>query len=90
VLGAVRASRPEVVLLDIGLPGMNGYEVARQLRGEPEFAGLVLAAMTGYGQDEDRRKSREAGFDAHLTKPLDPGTLEAFITSPELFVATAT
>jgi CheY-like chemotaxis protein/two-component sensor histidine kinase len=88
VLGVVRDFRPDVVLLDIGLPGMDGYEVARRLRGEPSLAGLVLAAMTGYGQDEDRRKSREAGFDVHLTKPLNPDTLEAFISSPELFGAT--
>lgn len=87
VFGAVRDFRPEVVLLDIGLPGMSGFEVARQLRREQEFRGLVLAAMTGYGQDEDRRKSREAGFDVHLTKPLDPDTLAAFVTSPELFMA---
>lgn len=81
VLQAVREFGPEVILLDIGLPGMTGYEVARQLRAEPGFEPLVLAAMTGYGQDEDRRRSREAGFDVHLIKPLDPLKLEALIAS---------
>jgi PAS domain S-box-containing protein len=82
VLQAVRDFGPEVILLDIGLPGMTGYEVAEQLRAQPEFESLVLAAMTGYGQDQDRRRSREAGFDLHLTKPLDPLKLEAVVASP--------
>jgi signal transduction histidine kinase/ActR/RegA family two-component response regulator len=81
-LRAVRDFRPEVVLLDIGLPGMSGYDVARELRARPECEGLVLAAVTGYGQDDDRRRAREAGFDYHLTKPLDPDTLTAFVESP--------
>jgi signal transduction histidine kinase len=62
---------PEVVLLDIGLPGMDGYEVARRMRRQPALQGLLLVALTGYGQDEDRRRSREAGFNLHLVKPLD-------------------
>jgi PAS domain S-box-containing protein len=82
VLKAVRDFRPEIILLDIGLPGMTGYEVAKQLRAQPEFESLLLAAMTGYGQDEDKRRSKEAGFDLHLTKPLDPHKLEAIIASP--------
>ncbi len=81
VLQAVRDFGPEIILLDIGLPGMTGYEVAQQLRSQPEFGALVLAAMTGYGQDEDKRRSREAGFDHHLTKPLDPEKLEALVAS---------
>jgi PAS domain S-box-containing protein len=81
VLRAVREFGPEIILLDIGLPGISGYEVAQQLRSQPEFGALLLAAMTGYGQDEDRRRSREAGFDHHLTKPLDPEKLEALIAS---------
>jgi two-component system CheB/CheR fusion protein len=81
-LGAVRRFRPELVLLDIGLPGMSGYEVARQLRAEPGLGGLVVAAMTGYGQDDDRRRSHEAGCDAHLTKPLAPADLVAFVADP--------
>ncbi|MEX0702547.1 MAG: ATP-binding protein [Planctomycetales bacterium] len=61
--------RPEIVLLDIGLPGMDGYEVAARVRGNPEFDDVLLVALTGYGQDEDRRKSRRVGFDEHLVKP---------------------
>ena len=62
---------PDVVLLDIGLPGMDGYEVARQLRAMPATAGTFLVAMTGYGRDEDRALTQEAGFDRHLVKPVD-------------------
>lgn len=69
-LEAARASKPELVLLDIGLPGMDGYEVVRRLRAEPELTRSYIAAVSGYGQDQDRRRSREAGFDAHLTKPV--------------------
>jgi PAS domain S-box-containing protein len=76
---AVRDFQPEIILLDIGLPGMTGYEVARHLRSQPALDSLVLAAMTGYGQDEDRRRSEEAGFNFHLTKPLDPSMLEALV-----------
>ncbi|HKB01381.1 MAG TPA: response regulator, partial [Gemmataceae bacterium] len=82
VLQAVRDFRPDVILLDIGLPGMTGYEVAQQLRAQPGLESVVLAAMTGYGQDDDRRRSREAGFNHHLTKPLDPERLHALIASP--------
>jgi CheY-like chemotaxis protein len=62
---------PEVVLLDIGLPGMDGYEVARRLRQKPGLSGVALVAVTGYGQEEDRQRAREAGFDRHLVKPAD-------------------
>jgi two-component system CheB/CheR fusion protein len=71
--------RPEVVLLDIGLPGMGGYEVARRLRAQPELEGVVPVALTGYGQDEDRRRSRENGFDYHLTKPVEPAGLQRLL-----------
>ena len=65
---------PEVVLVDIGLPGLDGYEVARRIR---DVLGrrVTLVALTGYGQVEDRRRTREAGFDVHLVKPVDPETL---------------
>lgn len=66
---------PDVVLLDIGLPGMSGHEVARRLRAEVWADGLRLIAVTGWGQEGDRAKSLEAGFDEHLTKPIDPETL---------------
>jgi CheY-like chemotaxis protein len=69
------------VLLDIGLPGMDGFEVARRLRQESEMRQAVLVALTGYGQDEDRRKSLEAGFDHHLTKPVDFAVLKNLIDS---------
>jgi CheY-like chemotaxis protein len=82
-LEQVRNFRPEIVLLDIGLPGMSGYDVARAIRALPENRGLVIAAVTGYGQEEDRRKSREVGIDYHMTKPLAPNVLTAFIESPE-------
>jgi PAS domain S-box-containing protein len=72
--------QPEVVLLDIGLPGMSGYEVARKLRQAPGGRKLILAAMTGYGQEEDRRRSQEAGFDQHFTKPVDPEQVEVLLT----------
>ena len=61
--------RPDLILLDIGLPGMDGYQVARTLRGESDLDGAVLVALTGYGQEQDRQRSREAGFDEHLVKP---------------------
>ena len=70
-LEVATAQLPDVVLLDIGLPGINGYEVARRLRLLPRLAGVKLIAMTGYGQDSDRQLAREAGFDSHLTKPVD-------------------
>ncbi|HEV8629031.1 MAG TPA: PAS domain S-box protein [Thermoanaerobaculia bacterium] len=81
VLDAVRDQRPEVVLLDIGLPGRNGYDVARELRALADSPVRLLVAMTGYGQDEDRRRSAEAGFDVHLTKPIDPQQLRELIAS---------
>ncbi len=73
--------RPDVVLLDIGMPGMDGHEVARQLRSRPEFERTLLVALTGWGQDTDRRKSREAGFDRHLVKPVDPAELRSLLAS---------
>jgi len=82
---AVRTFRPELILLDIGLPGMSGYDVARQIRSDPESKGLFLTALTGYGQSEDRQRSLEAGFDFHITKPLGTEVLEALVTSPDTF-----
>jgi len=62
--------RPHVLLLDIGLPGMDGHEVCRRIRGEPWGRNITIAALTGWAREEDRRKSLEAGFDAHLAKPV--------------------
>jgi PAS domain S-box-containing protein len=76
---AVAAEGFDVVLLDIGLPGMDGYEVAAALRASPAGQGVLLVAMTGYGQDEDRRRARDVGFDVHLTKPLDPTRLRQIV-----------
>ena len=67
---AARAERPDVVFSDIGMPGMDGYELAQRLRNEPSLAGIVLVALTGYGQDNDRRRAKDAGFDHHLVKPV--------------------
>ena len=72
-------SRHEVVLLNIGMPGMDGYEVARRLRAQPKLERTSLAAITGWGQEQDRQKSKEASFDRHLVKPVDPETLGALL-----------
>lgn len=78
-LAAARRQRPDVVLCDIGLPGIDGYEVVRILRGEPEFQGCLFIAVTGYGDAVDRKRSREAGFAHHLTKPADPQQIAVLI-----------
>ena len=71
--------RPHIALLDIGMPHANGYEVARRIRGEPWGQDMVLIALTGWGQESDRRRSHEAGFDNHLTKPVDPDVLDELL-----------
>jgi len=68
-----------VILCDIGLPGMDGYAVARSLRGEPATSGAHLIALTGYGRESDRRRTREAGFDLHLVKPVEPLELKRLL-----------
>jgi DNA-binding response OmpR family regulator len=70
---------PEVVLLDIGLPKMDGYELARRMRALPGLEGAVLVAMTGFGDEMDRQRSREAGLDHHLVKPVDPAEVVAVL-----------
>jgi signal transduction histidine kinase/ActR/RegA family two-component response regulator len=77
---------PDLIFLDIGLPVMNGYAVARTLRGMPEFSHVHIAAVTGWGQEEDRRKAREAGCDSHFTKPLSPATLEDLLVTTALMI----
>jgi PAS domain S-box-containing protein len=78
-----RSYRPEIVILDIGLPGMDGYEIVRRLRAEECCRGALIIAASGYGQEEDRRRSREAGFDHHLVKPIDFDSLmDLFASRP--------
>jgi len=77
-LEAARSFRPQTILLDIGLPGMNGFEVARTLR-EEGFANEVIVAVSGYGQPEDRDRSRQAGFDDHLVKPVNQDELRSVL-----------
>ena len=79
-LRAAEALHPDVALLDIGLPGMNGYEAARQLRARPWGKRAVLVALTGWGRDEDRQRALDAGFDHHLVKPVDHAQLCALIS----------
>jgi len=80
-LEAFRTYRPSVVLLDIGLPEMDGYEVARRTRQQPEGGDVTLIALTGWGQEEDRRRSKEAGIDHHLVKPVDLNALEKLLAT---------
>src|SRR5262249_48105201 len=78
-LAAVEAEPPDLVFLDIGMPGVNGYDGARRLRQQPGVERLGLVAMTGWGQEEDRRRSQEAGFDHHLVKPVEPDALRKLL-----------
>lgn len=71
--------RPDVVLLDIGMPKLNGYETARRIRSEPWGRSMLLIAQTGWGQEEDKSRSRDAGFDHHATKPVEPAALISLI-----------
>jgi len=80
-VAAVEKYRPEVVLLDIGLPGLDGHEVCRRVREQPWGKDIVVIALTGWGQDDDRRKSQEAGFDGHLVKPVDYDKLLELLAS---------
>ena len=82
-LQRARLERPQVMLLDIGLPDTDGYALARQLRSMPELRGAVLVALTGYGQQEDRRQAEAAGFDHHLVKPADLGQVAEILASAQ-------
>jgi CheY-like chemotaxis protein len=79
-LATAAAHRPDVVLLDISLPGMSGYEVADRLRADPDLRDTVLVAMTGYGQAEDKKETRRAGFSLHLVKPVEPDVLQKLLS----------
>jgi len=76
--------QPEVVVLDIGLPGMNGFEVARQIRSDPRGQSMLLASLSGYGTEEDRHKSLDAGIDVHLVKPASSRALQDLFLHPRL------
>jgi CheY-like chemotaxis protein len=78
-LEVAESFRPEQVLLDIGLPKLNGYDVARRIRQQPWGRNIILVALTGWGQNEDRRRSQEAGFDFHLVKPVELAALEKIL-----------
>jgi CheY-like chemotaxis protein len=78
-MAALPVYRPDVVLLDLGMPEMDGEEVARRIRAHPEFRGLRLVALTGWGQAADRERSRAAGFDYHLIKPADVAALASVL-----------
>jgi CheY-like chemotaxis protein len=80
-VAAAEQFRPDLVLLDIGLPKLNGFDAARRIRQQPWGQDMMLVALTGWGQDEDRRKSKEAGFDAHLVKPAKPDALLSLLAS---------
>jgi PAS domain S-box-containing protein len=80
-LQVAREFRPQVAFLDIGMPGMDGYELARRMRSLPLLKGVVLVAQTGWGQEDDRRRSQQAGFHEHLVKPTDPAALRSLLVS---------
>jgi PAS domain S-box-containing protein len=80
-LAALENRRPAVVLMDIGMPGMDGYQAARQIRRQPRFDDVMLIALTGWGQEEDRRRARDSGFDHHLIKPVDIDALQALLAT---------
>src|SRR4051812_37514875 len=79
-LEMTKSYTPDVAFLDIGMPGTDGYEVDRRLRQQPGLESVVLAALTGWGQKEDRRRTAEAGFDHHLVKPPEPRVVEGLLS----------
>jgi CheY-like chemotaxis protein/anti-sigma regulatory factor (Ser/Thr protein kinase) len=86
-LAAVEAAaefRPDLILLDIGLPKLNGYDACCRIREQPWSKGMVIVALTGWGQEEDRRRSAAAGFDHHMVKPVEVGALEKLLATPNM------
>jgi CheY-like chemotaxis protein/two-component sensor histidine kinase len=79
---AAESFRPDAVFMDLGMPRMDGFEAARLIRKQPWGRDVLLVAVTGWGQDEDRRRTKEAGFDHHLVKPVAPGVLQELLTRP--------
>jgi CheY-like chemotaxis protein len=82
-LAVAESFGPDAILLDIGMPGLNGYEVCRKLRERPATAKATIVALTGWGQEEDRRRSQAFGFDQHLVKPVEPSTLDTLLAGLE-------
>ncbi len=80
-LELVKKERPDLVISDLAMPHMNGYELAQRLRADPALSGLVLVALTGYGQESNRLKAKEAGFDYYLVKPVNLEALEKILAS---------
>ena len=80
-LDSVRTARPDVILLDIGLPGMDGFQVAERVRADPENSSIVMVAVSGYGQEEHRSRSTQAGCDHHLVKPIEPAVVSELLAS---------
>lgn len=84
-VAAAERFRPEVVLLDIGMPTLDGHDACRTMRERPWGKAMVIVALSGCGQDDDRRRSKEAGFDAHLVKPIDLATIQRLLVDPRAF-----
>ena len=82
VIAQVFEQQPDVILMDIGMPRLNGYDAARRIRQEPWGHEVLMVATTGWGKEEDRRRSKEAGFDLHLVKPIDISAVQEVLASP--------
>ena len=82
-VSASEAFRPDIVLLDLGMPKLNGYQAAQRIRQQPGGRDITLVALTGWGQEEDRRRTRDVGFDSHLVKPVDRNALESLLSHVE-------
>lgn len=80
-LAVIKSFAPGTILLDIGMPGMDGHEVARRIRQDPDFAGIRLIALTGWGTEDERRRTRQSGFDDHWVKPVEPERLRELVRS---------
>jgi CheY-like chemotaxis protein len=83
-LALAQAFRPHVAILDIGMPGLTGYEVAERIRREPWGRTMLLIALTGWGQPADKQRAHSAGFDHHVTKPIEPSALEGLLASIQI------
>lgn len=82
-LAAAERFQPEAILLDLGMPKLDGFEVCRRIRQRPWGVGVLMVAQTGWGQPQDRARAIEAGFDAHMTKPIDPEALQELLIAEE-------